>query len=121
MRTAADFLGTIAHWLGTSATIESCGLRGFALAILLKPDMFPQASQTGLAKTLGCTKQAISQYVSELRRMSRGVFTSPVCRRPSRKGQLASLAQHRRRGHKIHALKRKTGMDKVIDGICAKK
>ncbi|MEI8040841.1 MAG: hypothetical protein WCL11_05500 [Verrucomicrobiota bacterium] len=123
MRKAADLLGVIAAWFAASGTIHSAGLRAFALAALLKPDMLPGASVTGLAKTLGCTKQGISKYIRELRRMSGDVFVSPQCRdaRSSRARQLATIAQHRRRGHQIHALKQKNGMDVLIAQIRAGK
>ena len=41
LQTAAEFLGEIAAWFAGADTIHSCGLRGFALALLLKPDMLP--------------------------------------------------------------------------------
>ena len=103
LQVAAEFLGEIAAWFAGSNSLHSAGMRAFALALLLKPDMLPDQSATGMALHLGCTKQALSKYISQLVLMGEGCFHFAGVRgRAARERQSKiSIAYHLRAGHAV--------------------
>lgn len=103
LQIAAEFLGEIATWFGQSTSIHSAGLRAYAVALVLRPDVLPDQSATGMARELGVTKQALSKYVSELVLMGEGCFHFAGLRGKADREQRRKLAiaYHRRAGHAI--------------------
>jgi hypothetical protein len=101
---AADMLGHLVYWFSTSETINSAGLRAFALSFSLRPDLFSEKTMAELARRLGVTKQALTKRASELFHPSNGIFVGRHMYAPSvrKKRQKISLEYHRRVGHKIH-------------------
>jgi hypothetical protein len=105
---AADLLETLAVWIAESATVHSAGLRGLALAWMLRPRAFDDRSATAIARRMGTTKQSILKYVSELHRLSHGIFIGPQMRPPENRRERSKItvAYHRRAGHKLHKLRK---------------
>jgi hypothetical protein len=103
LQCAADYLGEIAAWFAESNSIHSAGLRAYALALLLKPDMLPEQSATGLARELGVTKQAISKYVSHLVWLGKCNFHAAGIHGKAfrEKRSKLSIAYHVRVGHAV--------------------
>jgi hypothetical protein len=101
-REAGDLLETLVLWLAESATISSCGLRGFALSWMLRPRAFQERSLRQLARRLEVTPQAIAKYVAEVYGLSGGVFVSAgMLNAESRARQSkVAIAAHIRGGHR---------------------
>jgi hypothetical protein len=108
-RQAGDLLEALCVWLAQSATVHSAGLRGLALAWMLRPRAFGDRSTSAIAKRMGTTTQSITKYVSELHRLSHGIFTGPQMHTPETRQQRREIctAYHKRVGHAVGEEQRK--------------
>jgi hypothetical protein len=106
-REAGDLLEALVVWLAGSATIESAGLRAVALCWTLRPRACDAGSGAQLAKRFGLTRQSVSKYVSDIHKLSRGVFTTGTMRPPADRAARREIAReyHKRAGHRLHAEK----------------